>query len=141
MATINPRVGPGEARPPREDEPPRRGGAVRVEHIGLAGVLALSSLLEFNKLRQNGYANLFYAAAVKSMLRSLHNFFFVSFDPGGLMAVDKPPLGLWLQALSAKLFGFAPLPLLVPFACPVSGKATSSLRNWCSRPLTASESW
>ncbi|MGA2471208.1 MAG: glycosyltransferase family 39 protein [Solirubrobacteraceae bacterium] len=114
MATINPRVGPGEARPPREDEPPRRGGAVRVEHIGLAGVLALSSLLEFNKLRQNGYANLFYAAAVKSMLRSLHNFFFVSFDPGGLMAVDKPPLGLWLQALSAKLFGFAPLPLLVP---------------------------
>ena len=50
------------------------------------------------------------------MLRSWHNFFFVSFDPGGLMTVDKPPLGLWVQAASAKLFGFAPLSLLLPEA-------------------------
>src|ERR1019366_7149182 len=35
-------------------------------------------------------------------------------DPNGLITVDKPPLGLWLQALSAKLFGFASLSLLVP---------------------------
>ncbi|HUB76511.1 MAG TPA: glycosyltransferase family 39 protein, partial [Solirubrobacteraceae bacterium] len=62
----------------------------------------------------NGYANLYYAAGVRSMLRSLHNFFFVSFDPGGLVSIDKPPLGLWLQAASAKLFGFGPLALLVP---------------------------
>ena len=50
------------------------------------------------------------------MLRSLHNFFFVSFDPGGLITVDKPPLALWLQAASAKLFGFSPLSLLLPEA-------------------------
>ncbi|MGD0387210.1 MAG: glycosyltransferase family 39 protein, partial [Solirubrobacteraceae bacterium] len=73
-----------------------------------------SGLLEFVKLSQNGFANTFYAAAVKSMLRSLHNFFFVSSDPNGFITVDKPPLALWLQALSAKLFGFAPLSLLVP---------------------------
>ena len=48
------------------------------------------------------------------MLRSWHNFFFVAADPNGLITVDKPPLGLWLQALSAKIFGFAPLSLLVP---------------------------
>jgi 4-amino-4-deoxy-L-arabinose transferase-like glycosyltransferase len=94
--------------------PPRRTFGGRPEHFGLAAILAFSCLLEFNKLSQNGYSNLYYAAAVKSMLRSLHNFFFVSFDPGGLVSVDKPPLGLWLQALSAKIFGFAPLPLLVP---------------------------
>ncbi len=74
----------------------------------------LSGLLEFVKLSQNGYANVYYAAAVKSMLRSWHNFFFVAADPNGLITVDKPPLALWLQAVSAKLFGFAPLSLIVP---------------------------
>ena len=66
------------------------------------------------RLGQNGYANIYYSAAVKSMLRSWHNFFFVAADPNGLITVDKPPLGLWLQALSAKLFGFTPLSLLIP---------------------------
>ena len=50
------------------------------------------------------------------MLRSWHNFLFVSFDPGGLVTVDKPPLALWVQAASAKLFGFSPLSLLLPEA-------------------------
>ena len=50
------------------------------------------------------------------MLRSWHNFVFVSFDPGGLVTVDKPPLALWVQAASAKLFGFSPLSLLLPEA-------------------------
>ena len=50
------------------------------------------------------------------MLRSCHNFLFVSFDPGGLVTVDKPPLALWVQAASAKLFGFSPLSLLLPEA-------------------------
>jgi 4-amino-4-deoxy-L-arabinose transferase-like glycosyltransferase len=85
-------------------------------HVALAGVLALSAVLNLHRLSQNGYGNIFYSAGVKSMLRSLHNFFFVAFDPGGLMMVDKPPLGLWLQATSAKLFGFTPLSLLLPEA-------------------------
>ena len=50
------------------------------------------------------------------MLASLHNFLFVSFDPGGLISIDKPPLALWVQAASAKLFGFSPLSLLLPEA-------------------------
>jgi 4-amino-4-deoxy-L-arabinose transferase-like glycosyltransferase len=117
MATINPRPGPAVERPPVNGAPPtRRATSARPEHFGLAAILALSCLLEFYRLGQNGYANLYYSAGVKSMLRSLHNFFFVSFDPGGLVSVDKPPLGLWLQALSAKIFGFAPLSLLIPEA-------------------------
>ncbi|HXR28635.1 MAG TPA: glycosyltransferase family 39 protein [Solirubrobacteraceae bacterium] len=87
---------------------------VGLEHIGIAAILALSAALEFVKLAQNGYANTFYSAAVSSMLRSWHNFFFVSSDPNGFITVDKPPLALWLQALSAKVFGFAPLSLIVP---------------------------
>jgi 4-amino-4-deoxy-L-arabinose transferase-like glycosyltransferase len=87
-----------------------------LHHLALLGVLALSTVLNVHRLSQNGYGNIFYSAGVKSMLRSWHNFFFVSFDPGGLITIDKPPLGLWLQALSAKLFGFTPLSLLLPEA-------------------------
>ncbi len=87
-----------------------------LHHLALAGVLALSAVINVHRLSQNGYGNIFYSAGVKSMLRSWHNFFFVSFDPGGLITVDKPPLALWLQAVSAKLFGFAPLSLLLPEA-------------------------
>jgi 4-amino-4-deoxy-L-arabinose transferase-like glycosyltransferase len=87
-----------------------------VRHIGLLVVLALSAVLNTYRLAQNGWANIFYSAGDQSMLRSLHNFLFVSFDPGGLVTVDKPPLALWLQTASAKLFGFTPLSLLVPEA-------------------------
>jgi 4-amino-4-deoxy-L-arabinose transferase-like glycosyltransferase len=79
-------------------------------------VLALSAVLNTERLSQNGYANVFYSAGVKSMLGSLHNFLYNSFDPGGLVTVDKPPLSLWVQVVSAKLFGFAPLSLLLPEA-------------------------
>jgi len=82
--------------------------------VALLGVLVLSGLLEFVRLSQNGYANVYYSAAVKSMLRSWHNFFFIASGPQGLVTVDKPPLGLWLQALSAKVFGFGPLSLMIP---------------------------
>jgi 4-amino-4-deoxy-L-arabinose transferase-like glycosyltransferase len=85
-------------------------------HAGLPLVLVLSAVLELHRLSQNGYANIFYSAGVRSMLRSWHNFLFVSFDPGGLVTVDKPPLALWVQAASAKVFGFSPLSLLVPEA-------------------------
>ena len=112
-ATLDPRSGA------LADVPGGAGGAWRRWRVGpqhgvLAAILVLSGLLEFVRLSQNGFANTFYSAAVKSMLRSWHNFFFVSSDPNGFITVDKPPLSLWLQALSAKVFGFAPLSLIVP---------------------------
>ncbi len=54
--------------------------------------------------------------AIRSMLDSWHNFFFVSFDPGGFVSIDKPPLGFWLQAASAEIFGFTPLSIFLPQA-------------------------
>jgi 4-amino-4-deoxy-L-arabinose transferase-like glycosyltransferase len=109
---------------------------VRPRHAALACVLALSAVLNIRDLGQNGYANTFYSAAVKSMLHSLHNFVFVSFDPGGLATVDKPPLALWLQAGSAKLFGFSPLGLLLPEAI-VSVISVAVLYRVVSRRLGA----
>jgi hypothetical protein len=70
------------------------GDRLAPRHLALGAVLSLSAVLNFSRLSQNGYANIFYSAGVKSMLGSLHNFAFVSFDPGGLIMVDKPPLGL-----------------------------------------------
>jgi 4-amino-4-deoxy-L-arabinose transferase-like glycosyltransferase len=88
----------------------------QVRHLAVIVPVAVSAVLNTVKLSQNGYANLFYSAGVKSMVRSWHNFVFVSFDQGGLITVDKPPLALWVQAASAKLFGFSPLSLLLPEA-------------------------
>ncbi len=84
--------------------------------LGLLGVVAGSAVLNTVRLSQNGYANIFYSGAVRSMVDSWHNFLWVSFDPGGLVTVDKPPLALWVQALSARIFGFSPLSVLLPEA-------------------------
>jgi 4-amino-4-deoxy-L-arabinose transferase-like glycosyltransferase len=85
-------------------------------------VLALAGVLDLWALSQNGYANVYYSAGVRSMLRSWHNLLFLAADPAGLITIDKPPLGLWLQAASAELFGFTPLSLLLPEA--LAGIAT-----------------
>ena len=50
------------------------------------------------------------------MSTSWHDFLFASLDKSGLMTVDKPPLALWVQALSVRVFGFHPLSMLVPEA-------------------------
>src|SRR5215212_7710679 len=81
----------------------------------LSAVLALSAFLNLSRLRSEGYANLYYAATVKNMLTSWHNFFFASYD-AGFVSVDKPPLGFWIQATSAYLFGFHGWSLLLPQA-------------------------
>ena len=81
----------------------------------LTAVLALSAFLNLSWLTSEGYGNLYYAATVKDMLRSWHNFFFASYD-AGFVSVDKPPLGFWIQAASAYLFGFHGWSILLPQA-------------------------
>src|SRR5919199_2793094 len=83
--------------------------------FALAAILVLSAFLNLYNLAGEGYANDYYAAGVKNMLTSWHNFFFASFD-AGFVSVDKPPLGLWIQAASAWLFGFHGWALLLPQA-------------------------
>ncbi len=87
---------------------------VPLQRIALGPIVALAAVLNFIGLATEGYANTYYAAAVKSMSMNWHNFFFVAFDPGGFVSVDKPPLGLWLQVASVKLFGFSGVSMLIP---------------------------
>jgi 4-amino-4-deoxy-L-arabinose transferase-like glycosyltransferase len=82
----------------------------------MGGIMIISLFMNFFQLGQNGFGNLYYAAGIRSMLDSWHTFFFVSFDPGGFVTLDKPPLGFWLQALSAKIFGFTPFSIYLPQA-------------------------
>jgi 4-amino-4-deoxy-L-arabinose transferase-like glycosyltransferase len=90
--------------------------ATRWHTLTLIGVLLLAAFLRLLRLSQEGFANLYYAAGVQSMLTSWHNFFFAAFDAAGFVTIDKPPLGLWVQAASATLLGFHGWALLLPQA-------------------------
>ena len=78
--------------------------------------LAFGAFLRFYRLGANDIGNQYYAATVKSMLTSWHNFFYASFEPGGSVSVDKPPLGFWLQCLSAYFLGLTGFALALPNA-------------------------
>ena len=71
----------------------------------LVAIMLASAGIHFYKLATVGDANTYYTAAVKSMLQSWHNFFYVAAEPGGSVTVDKPPLGLWIEAAFAAVFG------------------------------------
>jgi 4-amino-4-deoxy-L-arabinose transferase-like glycosyltransferase len=58
----------------------------------------------------------YYDAAVRSMGTSWRALLFGAFEPGGSVAVDKPPVGLWLQVGATKLLGFDRTVLLLPEA-------------------------
>lgn len=77
-------------------------------------VLLLALCLRLVNLAAIGDGNTYYAAAVKSMLLSPHNLFFNAAEPGGSVTVDKPPLGLWIQAASAAIFGVNGVALALP---------------------------
>jgi 4-amino-4-deoxy-L-arabinose transferase-like glycosyltransferase len=58
----------------------------------------------------------YYDAAVRSMGLSWHNFLYGAIEPSGQVAVDKPPVDLWLQVAATKLFGFSSVSLRLPQA-------------------------
>jgi 4-amino-4-deoxy-L-arabinose transferase-like glycosyltransferase len=81
----------------------------------LIGVILLSAFMNIFLLNQAS-TNEYYTVAVKSMMKNFHNFFYASFDPAGFITVDKPPVALWIQTLSAKLFGLSNFSVLLPEA-------------------------
>jgi hypothetical protein len=91
------------------------------ERFGLLAIIALATILEFWHLDQLGTSNSFYAAAVLSITQNLHAFLFNSLDYVGFVTIDKPPLGFWIQALSAKVLGFSGFSILLPEALATIG--------------------
>jgi len=89
---------------------------MRAPRPELLGLIVLAGVLNLWALSMNGWANAYYSAAVRSMSSSWDNFLYASFDQSGVMTVDKPPLALWVQSLSVRVFGYHPLSMLVPQA-------------------------
>src|SRR6266516_656644 len=83
--------------------------------LGLVGITLISVFMNFYELGKNGFGT-YYPAAVLSMTDNWHNFFFLAYDPGGFVSIDKPPVGFWLEAASAKIFGFNSVSILLPQA-------------------------
>lgn len=92
----------------------RRPPARLLRLLALSAIVALAAGLRFANLSALGYVNHYYTAAVASMLQSWHNFFYVAAEPGGAVSVDKPPLGLWIQTISAYFFGVNGFAVLLP---------------------------
>ncbi len=88
---------------------------LRWEWAAVAVVLATAAMLRLIGL---GAVRLdpFYDAAVRSMGMSWKNFYFGAWEPGGSASIDKPPVDLWLQVASVKLFGFGSTSLKLPEA-------------------------
>jgi 4-amino-4-deoxy-L-arabinose transferase-like glycosyltransferase len=103
------------------DTGPHRGR----EQVALGVLLAGTAALYLWDLGASGWANSYYAGAVRSMTQNWTAFFFASVDAGNIVTVDKPPAALWVMALSARIFGFSSWSMLVPQA--LMGVATVAL--------------
>src|SRR6478735_8537521 len=91
-------------------QPRRRAGSLSAlralaQRPELLLLLVLAGGLNLWALDLNGYANDYYAAAVRSMTQSRHAFLYGSFDAAGLQTVDKPPLGARGTAHGARRTG------------------------------------
>lgn len=56
----------------------------------------------------------YYAAGVRSMAGSWHDFLYGGFDPHGVISLDKLPGPFWVQALSVRAFGLSVWAMVLP---------------------------
>lgn len=80
----------------------------------LVSIMLLSTTLHFINIGTIGDSNAYYTAAAESMTQSWHNFFFVAAEPGGSVTIDKPPLGLWIEAAFAFVLGVSGFSTTLP---------------------------
>ncbi|ALG07957.1 ArnT family glycosyltransferase [Kibdelosporangium phytohabitans] len=86
----------------------------RWHRYALVAILVTGGVLYASALWNGGWGNGYYTAAIKSMSTSFTNFLFGSFDPAGVVTVDKPPLALWPQVISVWIFGYHDWAVLLP---------------------------
>jgi 4-amino-4-deoxy-L-arabinose transferase-like glycosyltransferase len=95
----------------------------RADRVALGCVLAVALGLRAVALAGTPL-DPFYDAAVRTMGGSWHALLTGALDPSGQVAIDKPPVDLWLQVASTKAFGFGAVGLLLPgVVCGVAAVA------------------
>ena len=82
----------------------------------MVGVSLVALVMNAWRIGLNGLGNQYYTAATRAMTKSWGNWFFAALDPPGYISVDKPPLPLWVTALSARVFGVNSWSVLLPSA-------------------------
>ncbi|MFD8914628.1 ArnT family glycosyltransferase [Streptomyces sp. NPDC059575] len=93
---------------------PARQSPESLSRYALIAILALGSVLYGWVLWTGSWGNTYYTAAARSMSLNFTNFLFGSFDPAGVVTMDKPPLALWPQVVSVWIFGFHHWSVLLP---------------------------
>lgn len=90
----------------------------RIQHLDFyfVGIIVIAIFFNFYGIWNDDTVNPYYTAAVTSMVQNIHNFFYGAFDPAGFITVDKPPVALWLQAISALIFGIHGWSVILPQA-------------------------
>ena len=58
---------------------PKVSGDANLERLALVAILLFAAALRLWGIDRSGFANTYYAAAVRSMTLSLHNFLYLSF--------------------------------------------------------------
>lgn len=99
----------------------------------LFALLAFAAFVYLWDLTNSGYANEFYAAAVKSATQDAKAWLFGSLDASNAITVDKPPASLWVMGLSARIYGFSSFSLLLPQALMGVGTVAltyGAVRRW-----------
>ncbi len=87
---------------------------VTISTLLVIAIMAFSFGVHMYNIESIGDANAYYTAAVKSMLQSWSNFFFIAAEPGGSVTVDKPPLGLWIETVFAYFLGVSGFSVSLP---------------------------
>jgi 4-amino-4-deoxy-L-arabinose transferase-like glycosyltransferase len=111
-------AGDAAAGPPAAAGDPGEGYAGRTawkwrSALALVAVLAAASYAwAINRDPLEGY----YAAAVRSMSMSWHDFIYGAFDPAGTITLDKLPGAFWIQALAVRVFGLHTWAIVAPQA-------------------------
>jgi 4-amino-4-deoxy-L-arabinose transferase-like glycosyltransferase len=82
----------------------------RLALIAIAGLAGLSYAWALNRDPLEPY----YAASVRSMSMSWHDFLFGAFDPAGTITLDKLPGAFWVQALAVRAFGVHTWAIVLP---------------------------
>jgi 4-amino-4-deoxy-L-arabinose transferase-like glycosyltransferase len=94
------------------EQPAPRAWPRRAALTLVAAVTAASYAWAINRDPLEGY----YAAAVRSMSMSWHDFIFGAFDPAGTITLDKLPGAFWVQALAVRAFGLHTWVIVAPQA-------------------------
>ncbi len=115
--------GQPDAQATAQDEPPPQQEAGPAQPYGrlpvwprraaLALIAALAGVLYAWSISHD-MLEFYYAAAVRSMSLSWHNFIFGAFDPAGTITLDKLPGAFWIQSLAVRAFGFHTWVIILP---------------------------